>query len=100
MFALRIIEEERVDDSSKFHEVIENFELGNSYSVITKGKTDEFDELIKDDFPNGEMDETAETVRAIVCGENGVHFWVQHDTPKYKYAYFIMTESGKTFEKL
>jgi len=96
MYTLRIIEETRENENSPFQNVIENFELGNSYSILKNGDTKEFDNLLKRKYPESSKDE----IKAIVCGQNEWDFFIFKDTENEKFSYFIMTESGKTFERL
>lgn len=96
MFALRIIEKVRENENAPFEQVTENFALGNSYAVLKNGATREFDEVMDSDFP-----ETEKThIKALVCGENKDVYFVEEDSTNMNFRYFIMTESGKTFEKL
>lgn len=96
MFVLRIIEEERKNTSAPFEQIIENFELGSAYTRLKKNSTSEFDVLMKEYYPETSKDD----IDSIICGENGVRFFVVCDTELKTHAYFIMTESGKTFERL
>ena len=101
MFALRIIEETRENENEPFEQVIENFEVGKSYSVIKKGITKEFDRIMDEQFP--EIDKA--DISALLCIEKGDEklgnvFFIWPKTSLRVYSYFIMTESGKTFEKL
>jgi predicted peroxiredoxin len=96
MFYLRIIEETRKDESSPFEQVITNYELGNSYSVLRKGITEEFEKNM--DYYFKELKEDG--ISALLCGENGLKFFIMEETELKTFAYFIMTETGKTFEKI
>lgn len=96
MYTLRIIEETRENEKFPFEQVIENFELGNSYSRIKKGCSKEFDSIIKKNFPL----ESTEEVESIICGENEKVFFIYEITELRNNAYFIMTDSGKTLERL
>jgi hypothetical protein len=96
MFALRIIEETRENENAPFEQVIENFALGNSYAVLKKGATREFDEEMKASHPDVKTDD----IRVLLCAENGLHFHLKKETILSRQDYFIMTESGKTFERL
>jgi len=77
MFILRIIEETRKDENSPFEQKIRNLELGNSYSIKKE----------KDNL-------------TLLCGENGIRFFVQEPLPNSHYFYFIMTDNGQTFENI
>jgi len=94
MYTLRIIEETRADESMPFEQVIENFELGDAYATIKNGIT-EFDKIMER-YPN----ENKELIKVIICGENGDEIFVRQNDTLNEYTYFIMSESGKTFEKL
>lgn len=99
MFVLRIIEETRKSTNEAFDQVITNYEVGKSYSVLKSRVTTEFDEIMKD-FP----DAIKEDVSAVICTEkrfedNNVFFIIK-PTELKQYSYFIMTDNGKTFEKL
>jgi hypothetical protein len=96
MFVLRIIEETRENEQTPFHQVIENFELGNSYSILKKGITKEFDEVMKRIYP----DKKTEDVSALLCTETGKEFFIENYNPLRQYSYFVMNENGKTFERL
>ena len=94
MFALRIIENSRKDEESSFEQVVENFGLGNSYALLKKGETKEFDEEMATYHP----EEKTGGIRALLCADNGLHFFIREETSTERQEYFIMTESGKTFE--
>jgi hypothetical protein len=99
MFILRIIQEERENGNKPFEQVIENFEIGKSYSVIKKGSSKEFDAILET-YGGINKDEIA----AILCVEkryddNNV-FFILETTANRQFSYFVMTESGKTFERL
>ena len=96
MYTLRIIEETREDVNSPFQQVIENHELGSSYSKIKKGVSKEFEEITKGLFPNEDVSE----VESVICGENENVFFVMANSETRNNSYFIMGDSGKTFEKL
>jgi hypothetical protein len=96
MYTLRIIEEKRDNDNVPFEQVIENHELGSSYTKIKKGVSKEFDTIMKDLFP----EESKLEVESLVCGENEKVFFILSRTILRNNAYFIMTDSGKTFERL
>lgn len=96
MYTLRIIEETRDSKETRFDKVVENYSLGNYYSVLSNGATKEFDEVMKTDFPA----EDKSTIRAIVIGENRLTMHIEENTENKHFSYFIMTENGKTFEKL
>lgn len=96
MYTLRIIEMERDNENERFEEVVENFELGESYALLKKGATKEFDEEMKRSYP----DSTRDDIRALLCGGNGVSFFILNNSSLFNHTYFIMTESGKTFERL
>jgi len=94
MFALRIIEETRDDINSPFQQVITNYALGTAYSILKKGITNEFNEEMKKRFPKTDIKE----IKGLVCAEN--YFFIEEDSENKIFSYFIMTDSGKTFERL
>lgn len=95
MFILRIIEETRDNATLPFEQVIENFELGVAYSRIKNG-TKEFSEIMNTKYSEYSQDE----VESIICGENEKEFFIEKNNTNRVYSYFIMSDSGKTFEKL
>jgi len=95
MYTLRIIEETRENENVPFEQVLENFELGDSYSFIKKGCSKEFDRIV-----NENQGGDASEIKAVICGENGKVFFIMKSTKCMEYSYFIMTESGKTLERL
>lgn len=104
MFTLRIIEETRENENAPFEQVIENHSLGKSYAKLKQGITKEFDsevenlkEQLKENWPNLDVKTEVDT---LICGDNGEQFFVMKDTPLKRHDYFIMTENGKTFERL
>jgi hypothetical protein len=95
MYTLRVIIEERQDASRKFEKVIDNYALGNSYRVAKKGASKQFEEGIK------EFSEESENgVKAVLFSEKEQTWFIMESSENVKYSYFIMTESGQTFEKL
>lgn len=97
MFALRLIQETRESEERPFEQEVETHELGISYALLKKGVTKEFDKLINDPKYTG-VDTTR--VRSVVCGDNGLEFFVEDGTSLAQNTYYIMTEGGATFEKL
>ena len=91
MYTLRIIKETREDESEQFQQTIENHWLGESY-VKERPENyigdDKLDELIR------------KTAKSVIIGSNLKKFVIWKDTQNVICSYFIMTESGKTFEKL
>jgi hypothetical protein len=92
MYTLRIIEEIRKDKKSPFVQVIRNIGLGDSYLTCTAG-SQEFDEIISK-YP-----EDSE-IRKIVIDSKHTERAVLLNNEHRNYTYFIMTENGKTFERL
>lgn len=96
MYTLRIIEETRENETDPFEQVIENFELGNSYSRI-RSRTKEFNRIVEDLYSEeSDIDE----IESIICAENEKIFFIEKNETNRVFSYFIMTDSGKTFEKL
>lgn len=96
MFILRKIEEVRDCEGMPFEQTITNFELGDSYKRLRKGTTREFSELLISKFPETNESE----ISSIIRGQNGWDIFVLNNEDNKKYSYFIMTDSGKTFERL
>ena len=96
MFVLRIVQEERENVNSPFQQVIENFELGIAYTKLEKGLTSEFNQIMSEEYPEEKID----NVKAIVCGQNGFKFFIERNTELKQRHYFIMTESGQSFERI
>ncbi len=81
MFILRMIDEGRI---------ARNYELGDNYSVMSKlYNPKEFQ-----DFCNMHQ-VTSEGADGIISDEDGKFFTLHKDTH-----YYVMTENGKTFERL
>ena len=81
MFILRMIDENRI---------ARNYELSDNYSVVSKLLHPKEFEDSCDMFQV-----TPEGCDGIVCDEDGKFYVLHKDTH-----YYIMTESGKTFERL
>jgi hypothetical protein len=96
MYTLRIVQETRMYESDPLEQVVENHELGSAYSKIKKGLSKEFYSICKDRYPNEDL----RNVEAIICGENGKIFFIESSSVNERHEYFIMTESGKTFERI
>jgi hypothetical protein len=99
MFVLRIIEETRESENKPFEQVINNYEVGKAYTVIKNGISKEFD-AIMESYEGINKDD----ISAVLCvekryDENNV-FFIMHPKVNQVFSYFIMTESGKTFERL
>lgn len=90
MYTLRIIEETCVNETNPFQQIISNHELGNAYSVFGK-ETDRY----KDEVP----DDMKPKVKMLIVGVVD-SFWVLLNSENETFSYFIMTDSGKTFERL
>jgi len=92
MYTLRIIEETRENEKALFERSVTNHALGNSYTVFVKGQSKRF----KEEVP----DELSKDVKAVLIGDTGGYFWIRENSENELRSYFIMTDSGKTFEKL
>lgn len=92
MYTLRIIEETRENEKAPFEQVIENFDLGSAYSVFGP-ETKRFKEVIGEDV-------SMFFRRLVFADIEGRSFFIRKDSENHKTSYFIMTDSGKTFEKL
>jgi len=95
MYTLRVIIEERSNNYDLFEQVIDNYVLGNSYRIVKKGNSKQFEEGIKE-YP----EENAENVRAVLFSEKQETWFIMESSENLKYFYFIMTENGKTLERL
>jgi len=80
MYTLRIIEQ---------NGQVSNQNLGDNYSVTYKATCKEYEKIASVAITN-------EKTYAIVVGNDGKDVFPLFDNKKY----FVMTESGKTFEKL
>jgi|WetSurMetagenome_2_1015567.scaffolds.fasta_scaffold82767_3 hypothetical protein len=96
MYTLRIKEKTRKDIDDEFDEVYENFNLGDSYSVLIKDKTNEFYNVITAEYPDTKTD----NMLGLICGENRKEFFIEEYTPLKQFEYFIMSDNGQTFERL
>jgi hypothetical protein len=92
MFTLRIIEETRENEKAPFEQSVTNHSLGSSYAIFAKGES----KIFKEEVP----DELSEGIKAVLFGGTGGSFWIRENTVNELRYYFIMTDSGKTFEKL
>ena len=45
-------------------------------------------------------DISTDNVRELICGENGTIWFLEEDSDNCKYSYFIMSDTGKTVERL
>lgn len=96
MYTLRIIEETKNEGNTYYDQMINNHALGNSYSVIKNGASDDFHSIMKEKYP--EWDKTR--IKAIVLSSKQETFFIDKGEANKQYSYFIMTENGKTFERL
>jgi hypothetical protein len=95
MYTLRIIEETRKSKDDPFRQMVHNHCLGDAYTVRRKGVSPDFAEAVMKAI-GGDTEYT----ELIVTGSNGDTF-VKYRSHEYdKFTYFIMTENGKTFERL
>lgn len=86
MFTLRIVHEDKT---------VSNQSLGDNYTVTHKSTSPERFKVLFEDFEIGSLDKSEE-VYAIVVGEFCKEVWPLFPTRRY----FIMTESGRTFDRL
>ena len=105
MFILRVIKEHRKSEKVPFEQTIDNYCIGNYYSVLKKGITKEFDlkyECLNNDFLNNDCLNTdiEKEAGAIILGGNKDNFLVMKDTSLRRNSYFIMTEKGEVFEEI
>lgn len=104
MFTLRIIEEMRENENAPVERIENNHSLGKGYSKLKQGVTKEFDleierlaPQLKENWPNLNV---KTEVDSIIRGENGDSWFIMKEAPLANYSYFIMTETGATFERL
>jgi len=95
MYTLRVIIEERSDEKKPFEQVTDNYALGNSYRVAKKGNSKEFEQGIAE-YPT----ESSDNVKAVLFSEKEQTWFILESSKNIKYSYFVMTENGKTFERL
>ena len=95
MYTLRIIEETREREKEPFEQVIKNFELGSFYQIARRGCTSKFDELLKE-----QPEHLRHIIRMFVVGIGGNAMPILSKTETVQCEYFVMTENGKTFERL
>jgi len=95
MYTLRIIEETRENENTPFEQVIRNVEIGSSYTRIKRRCSSLFDGLLNDypEYAKG-------LVREFIIFGNGEVYPISESDSNHNWSYFIMTDSGKTFEKL
>lgn len=96
MYTLRIIEEKRENEKASFEQIIKNFEMGTSYTRVERecgGSV--FNNLIKD-YPEC----VKSTIRAFLIFGNGETYPISQDDNNHHWLYFIMTDSGKTLERI
>lgn len=98
MYTLRILEKSRNSTVEAFDYVTENFEIGTSYTLL-RSDSGKFERIMKDRYPNLK-EEKRKDIRAILCCGNGDSFFIERENELRCYSYYIMTESGNTFEKL
>jgi len=94
MYTLRIIEETRENKNEPFQQVITDYELGESYSIIKNGISKEFDEIMDKQYPNYEKTD----IRGIVVGENEKIFFLMKDSNTINNTYYTMSD-GKTLTR-
>lgn len=94
MFVLRRVSEELV--GGKIGVVISNNELGDSYQKYAKELTPVFYDVCKMYY----ADLITDNVSSVIVGGNGTAHLVFSSNKKKMNDAYIMTEGGKTFEKL
>lgn len=99
MYTLRIIDESRQNTNAPFEQVIENHALGISYAVVRNGISSEFDAILNG-YPHSDRDKIAAFLCTDISNEYGNVFFILKNTDLHRFDYYIMTDSGKTFEKI
>ncbi len=97
MYTLRVVKQERENSESNFNQTTENFELGDAYIKLEKGLSEKFDMYVNKEVIG---EEKYNSISAIVIGTSNHIYTIVESTDDAIYTYYIMTESGKTFEKL
>lgn len=108
MYTLRVIEEKRDDKCSPFDSETHNFYLGAHYSVYRRGLSRAFERFLANNSKAKKvLDESScadaplNDVRGIVLAEEGgnvIH--LLDDSENIKRNYYIVMESGRTFERI
>lgn len=94
MYTLRIMKQLK-GPNDRFGCTTENFNLGDDYTVYGKD-TDVFEEALE-----GGSDDFKKNLKMVVRGQTGVLFLItKDDTEDERTMYFIVSDNGKTFEKL
>lgn len=86
MYTLRIVEK---------NGIVSNHYLGNSYARIKKDVCKMFSDIIDSEYPGIETKD----IDSLITGMNGDTFFIYKEETTDN-QYFIMTDSGKTFERL
>lgn len=92
MYTLRVVEVIYDREEGTKEGIVSNHELGCAYSKI-----DPKSKRFKDLFPEATC--TDELIM-LISGFNGVDFFVEKSTPDHQRDYYIVSESGVTFERL
>lgn len=108
MYTLRVIEEKRVDKDSPFDSETHNFYLGAHYSVYRRGLSRAFERFLANNNKEKKVFDDSSCVaaplndiRGIVLAEEGskvIH--LLDDSENIKRNYYIVMESGRTFERI
>lgn len=97
MFTLRIIEKTRTSKDFAFDEVVENFALGNSYSILIQGLTKEFNKIMEEKYAGVDRS----IVKGLLIRElDGDIFFIYNKDDLQEYTYYILTDGGKTFDRI
>ena len=96
MYTLRIIIEERENQSFPFEQTIHNYSLGNSYTKVDYGSKN-FWAIINEFYPDFDM---KYEIKSIICSEDKKEWFVMKNNENKTFSYFIMTDNGTTFERL
>ena len=94
MYTLRILTETKSADGET-SSVVENFNLGENYSLYGRYSKEGLDVL------ENSTDSAKERFRFLLVGEKGPSFRIEKmDLIGTRKRYYVMTENGKTFESL
>lgn len=96
MFTLRIIEETRENSNQPFDQIIENYYLGDKYSILKKGDTKEFDKIMDEEFPNSNKKDLI----GILCFNARDRIFIERPSALRRFTYYIISDNGKTFDRI
>ena len=87
MYTLRILEK---------NGVVSNHSLGTAYSRVRKNACKEFSKIMSKEYPGADTSQ----IDSLIVGLNGDKYFIYERGSSENNYYFIMTDSGQTFERL